>query len=109
MNPFGTVNPPSYLATKSVEGGFFGQLINLFTNLLIVAGGIYALVNIILAGYTFMSAGGDPKKVEQAWSKIYQTLIGLAFVAGAFVLTAIFSKLLFGDFGTLLTPKLPTL
>ena len=56
-----------------------------------------------------MSAGDDPKKVASAWAMIYQTIIGLAFAAGAFVLAAIFSQLLFGDAMFLLRPTIPTL
>ena len=107
---FGQVPAPDPLVKFSpVEGGGLGQLINIMLKALVVGAGVYAVVNLVLAGYAFMSASGDPKKVEGAWAKIWQTLMGLAFAAGAFVLAAIFGRLLFGDWYFLLRPSIPTL
>ena len=104
-NPFDTsgLNVPAY-AGQSGEG-----LIVLLNNLLkfvIVVAGLYVLWNLIFAGYGFMSAGGEPKAVEKAWAKIWQSLIGLLVVAGSFVLAAIFGWLIFKDPSALLVPKL---
>ena len=108
-SPFGTIKPPEGLERfGTVEGGAIGTFINLLLNILVVAAGIYAVFNLVLAGYGFMSAGDDPKKVAGAWAKIWQTLMGLAFAAGAFVLAAIFGRLLFGDYGALINPSIPT-
>jgi hypothetical protein len=109
-NPFGTVELPSPLAKYGSEPGVaIGKLIQYAVWILIVGAGIYALFNFILAGYAFMSAGDDPKKVAGAWAKIWQTALGLAFAAGAFVLAAIFGELIFGDPMFILNPKIPTL
>ncbi len=99
--PFPTLN------FGTVEQGAIGVLLNLVFNVLIVVAGIYALFNFILAGYSFLSAGDDPKKVESAWSKIYLSVIGLLFTAGSFVLAAIFGRLIFGDASALLSPAIP--
>lgn len=80
--------------------------INALIKLLIVFAGLYALLNLIFAGYQFMSAGGDPKNIEKAWSKIWQSLVGLAIVAGAFLLAAIIGYIIFGNAGAILSPKL---
>ena len=105
----GTVTPPDSIVSLGSADTAFGRLLGLASDLLLAAGGIYALFNLILAGYTFMSAGDDPKKIQSAWAKIYQTLIGLAFLAGSFTLAAIFGQLIFGDWSALLAPTLPTL
>jgi hypothetical protein len=86
-----------------------GKFLNLILQLLVVVAGIYALINLILAGYSFMSAGDDPKKVAGAWAKIWQTILGLAVAAGAFVLAAIFGQLLFNQWDFILNPKIPTI
>ncbi len=108
MNPFGTVKAPA--TTLGTDPGVaIGKVIQMAINLIIIGAALYALFNLVLAGYGFMSAGGDPKRVADAWAKIWQTLLGLTVTAGAFVLAAIFSYLLFGDFTTILQPALPAL
>jgi hypothetical protein len=107
-NPFGPIDPPK-TALGNDAGLAFGKLINIALQVLIVGAGVYALFNFVLAGYAFMSAGDDAKKVAGAWAKIWQTALGLAVAAGAFVLAAIFGKLLFNDPGFILHPSIPTL
>jgi hypothetical protein len=110
QNPFGTIAPPAGLEKFSDQPGTaIGTLIQSAAWILIVGAGIYALFNFILAGYAFMSAGDDPKKVAGAWAKIWQTALGLAFSAGAFVLAAIFGQLIFGKWDFILNPSIPTL
>ncbi len=107
QNPFGQIAPPAALSKYGADpGGAIGSLIQTIIWVLIIGAGIYALFNLVLAGYDFMSAGDDAKKVSGAWAKISQTLIGLAFAAGAFVLAAIFGQLIFGDPTFILNPKI---
>lgn len=109
QNTFGQVKPPQALKNfGDVNEGGIGNLLNLILKLMVVGAGIYALFNFVLAGYSFLSAGDDPKKVEAAWAKIWQTAIGLAFAAGAFVLAGIFGYLIFGDWNFILNPQLTT-
>lgn len=110
-SPFGSITLPEEIEKKyegGVQGGAIGKFLNTIFQTLIVIAGIYAVFNLILAGYAFMSAGDDPKKVAGAWAKIWQTLLGLTFAAGAFVLAAIFGKLIFGDYMFLLKPTILT-
>jgi hypothetical protein len=110
MDIFGNIPQPSPLTNfGDVETGAIGNFLNIILRTLIAVGGVYALINLILAGYSFMSAGDDTKKVAGAWAKIWQTLLGLAFVAGSFVLAAIFGKLLYNNWAAILTPEIPTL
>lgn len=106
---FGQIPRPSFLPAALTGENIFGKILDRTVKLLVIGAGIYALVNLILAGYSFMSAGDDPKRVSAAWSKIYQTVLGLAVAAGAFVLAAILSELLFGNPMFLLKPEIPTL
>ncbi|RJR26046.1 hypothetical protein C4578_00190 [Candidatus Microgenomates bacterium] len=87
------------------ENGLMG-FANTLLKLVILGAGLYAFVNIIIAGYTFLGAGGDPKKVEQAWAKIWQSLLGLTFVAGSLVLAGIFGYLVFKDPTAIINPKI---
>ncbi len=111
QNPFGKIDLPTEVSDKyGFEGGAtIGKLLQTIIWILIIGAGIYALFNLVLAGYAFMSAGDDSKKVAGAWAKIWQTMLGLAVAAGAFVLAAIFGQLIFGDPTFILRPKIPEL
>lgn len=102
-NLFGEVKPPSNITGfKGLTEGGPAIFINNILKFLIVVAGVWSVFNLVLAGYAFLSAGDDPKKVAGAWTKIWQTLLGLSFAAGAFVLAAIFGQLIFGDWNALL-------
>lgn len=84
-------------------------LILLFTNLLrliFVVAGIFAFINIIIAGFQYMSAAGDSKALTAAWARIWQTLIGLVIIVVSFALAALFGYLIFGDPGYILRPSI---
>lgn len=96
-NPFCTGGLGS--STLCAAGDQGQGLILILSNLIrfvIVVGGIYTLWNIIMAGYGFLSAGGEPKNIAKAWEKIWQSLIGLLIIAGSFVLAVVFGYLIFG-------------
>lgn len=105
-DPFGTsgLNVTGLAGTTSGSGLII--ILNNLIKFIIVVAGLYTFWNLISAGYGFMSAGGEPKAVEKAWAKIWQSLIGLLVVAGSFVLAAIFGWLIFKDPSALLVPKL---
>lgn len=103
---FGKIAPPPGVAEY---GDFQTGMIKFANNLLkliITGAAIFAFINIIIAGYNFLGAGGDSKKIESAWSKIWQSFLGLLIVAGSFVLAAIFGYLIFGDPGAILSPQI---
>lgn len=96
---FGTIEPPIEIANLNTEaggeaGGGLFILLNRIFNLIGVVAGIFFLIQILLAGFAYISASGDQKKTEAAWAKIYQSIIGLLIVSSAFVLTAVIGKLL---------------
>ena len=102
------IQPEPTRGFGSVEGGAIGVLLQLVFNVLIMIAGIYALFNFILAGYGFLSAGDDPKAIQSAWSRIYQSVIGLLIAAGSLVLAALFGRIIFGDATFLIRPVIPT-
>lgn len=99
---FGNVNAPPGVDAYGATGGsglptFFASIIKL----LIVVAGLYALFNFIFAGYAFLSAGGDSKKIAEAWAKIWQSMLGVIITAGAFILAALVSRFVFNDYTTI--------
>jgi hypothetical protein len=104
---FGEIEPPDFIAGyDSQQGSGLITLLNNLLNLMIAGAGIFALVNFILAGYGFMTAGGDAQKVENAWNKIWQSLLGLVIVAGSFTIAAVFGKIIFGEYGAIINPQI---
>lgn len=102
-NPFG-----STIYKGDIQSGNFGMilLLNNIIKLITIVAGLFAFFQFITAGFQFINAGGDSKAISQAWNKIWQAILGLVIVAGAFVLAAIFGYLIFGDPTIFLNPKL---
>lgn len=87
---FGTItNPTSYNSTQG--SGLFSLLSNLLKFVGVIAG-IYMIVQLIFAGFQYISASGDTKKTEQAWAQIWQSLLGLVIIAGAFLLAGLIGR-----------------
>jgi len=104
VNPFAKLAPTR--ASLQLSGG--RSLIVLFNNLLktaIIIAGLFSLINFVLAGYQFLSAGGDQKAVAKAWEKIWMSLIGLVVVSGALVLAGVFGYIIFGDATIFINPQ----
>lgn len=102
---FGSVTPPEFFKYGSYETGLTAFISNIIKFLTIVAG-LWALINFVMAGLQYISSQGDPKAVEQAWGKIWMSLIGLIIIATAYGLIALLSYLLFGDVGLILRPRI---
>lgn len=103
-NPFGIVSNSTALQLSNNGEGLI-VLANVLIKATIVMAGLYAFINIIVAGYGFLSST-EPKEVAKAWTKIWQSMLGLAFIAGSFILAAIFGWIIFKDPTALLAPKI---
>ena len=65
---------------------FVASLVRNSIWLLVIAAVVIGLVWMIFAGYSFIFAGDDSKKVASSWSKIYWILIGLVIIVGSFAI-----------------------
>lgn len=70
------------------------------------AAGIFAFFNLVFAGFTYVTSGGDQKKIEQAQASINMSLLGLIIMVAAAALTGIISFLLFGSATAILAPNI---
>ena|SRR3989344_2138375 len=106
----GCVTKPSNIpdAINTTTGELVGIMVflNTILKLVFIAAGLYAFFNIIFAGFDFINAAGDPKKVATAWERIYQSVLGLLIIVSSFLLAAILGWILFKDAGAILNPKL---
>ena len=102
----GKVTNPLPGPYKSIAGG---GLILFFSNVLrlvFVAAGIFAFINFVIAGYQYMSAGGDTKALSAAWDRIWQSLVGLVFIVGSFAAAGLMGQLFFGHWSAILSPSI---
>lgn len=89
---FGNIENPTKYTGAEGQG-----LFALISNILKLAGlvaGLFFIVQIIMAGYAYLTAENDPKKLQDAFAKIWQSIIGLLIVASAFVLAALIGRIL---------------
>ena len=87
----GKITPPAGTVpnTGGDPSGFVASLVRNGITLLIIVAFIIGLIWMIFAGYSFIFAGDDPKKVSSAWSRIYWGLLGLVIVVGSFAIISL--------------------
>lgn len=105
----GKISPPSNIPDVIDSTGKLTGLvvfINGILRLVFIVAGLWGFFNLILGGFGFINAGGDPKNIEKAWAKIWQSLLGLLIIVSSFVIAAIIGILLYKDPSAILNPKL---
>jgi hypothetical protein len=88
------------------EVGKTGDLLSAIVRFLVVVAGVYTLWQFLSGGLGFITSNGDKGKLTEAQNKIQSAIIGLVIMAGSFIIIAIISQILFGDFLAILVPKL---
>lgn len=78
-----TVGTRAGIGTQQTLPGMAGSIINVVLGFL----GILLLFYMLYAGFLWMTAGGDTKKVEKAQSIITQAIIGLLIIVAAFAIS----------------------
>lgn len=85
-----------------VGGGDPVEILNtILSNLLgflTIVGGIWFVIQIIIAGYNFINAQGDAQKLGSAQKQITNSLIGIALVVSAIFLLSLVGELLNVEF-----------
>ena len=85
-------------ALCSSKGTSAGENLNSVVSAIIgfmtVIAGIWFMFQIIIAGYDWISAGGDKTKTEAAMHRIRNALIGLVIVVAAWVIVGVFGTIL---------------
>ena len=108
-DPIGKISPPANITPFITATGELTGLIALINTLLritFIVAGLWAFMNIVLAGFGFLSAGGDDKKIAKSWAQMWQALIGLLIIVSSFVIAAIIGIVLFNDPSAILVPKI---
>jgi len=107
---FGQIKPPpgvdKFNANATATGGI--GLISFFTVLIRVAtivAGLYVFINLITAGYDYISAG-DAKAHQSVKDKFTMSILGLAIIVFSYTIIAVFSYIFFGNASFILSPVL---
>lgn len=101
---FGSIDNP-VTEYGSVNTGLPSFVSNVIT-VIFVAAGLYAFFNLMIAGFNYITASGDTKKIETALYSINMSLVGLLIMVGAAAITGIVSLVLFGDATAILSPQI---
>jgi len=90
LGPFGQKPAGSGAAALSQVAGTISAIIGFMT----VAAGIWFMFEMLFAGYEWISAGGDAKKLESARQRITHGFMGLLIIVGAWALLAVTGQFL---------------
>lgn len=104
-NPIGTFQPPGGVINNEGEVGTF------FTNVIsviIAISGIWFLIQLLLAGFSYITGAGDSKKTEMAMKKITDSFIGLIIIVISFAAVTIIGQLFFGNANFVTDPQIKT-
>jgi len=98
----GNIDLPTGIPSKVDQTGAY---ITAIIRFIIIIGGLFTLWQFLSGGLKFITSNGDKGKIQEANQQIMMSLVGLVIMAASFVIIAIFSKILFGDFTAILIPK----
>lgn len=106
---FGQVQPPpGYTNFENGSPRGIPILVSIIINTLIIIAGVYAVFNLLMAGYWYMTAAGDSKRISDASAKIWQTILGLLVASGSLMFAGVLGQILYKDPGALLNIQLFT-
>lgn len=106
---FGNIKPPDPWTPGVEPQDALVSALNVGLNLTMIIAGFVTLINFIRAGYTYMMAGGDVKKVEESQNLIKWSAVGLLIVVMAPLAAALVGFIVFKDPMAILQPKITTI
>lgn len=89
---------PTAPTTSTGVGESVAHLVSVVIGLFTLVAGLWFLIQLILGGYAYMSAGGNKEKAQAASQKITQALIGLVIVVLAIFIINLLGYILNIDF-----------
>lgn len=78
----------------AVVGERLNSLLSGILGFLTIVASLYFAFQFIMAGFQYISAGGDKAKTEEAQKKITNSLIGIILVVGAWVILGVIGAML---------------
>ncbi len=97
------INAPGFSSGTPEEG--IVRMINVVLQAVLIVAGLFTLANFILAGYHYIIAGGDSKKVSEANLSLTYTVVGLVLIIVTPLLAAIIGIVVFKKWDAILNPQ----
>ncbi len=103
----GSVQPPGFISAynNQAQGNGLITFISRLVNFFVIICGMWTMYNFLYAGYVFISAQSDSKAMSTVRESITMTAIGLAIIAGAYLLAGLIGLIFFHDATFILNPK----
>ncbi len=106
----GNLRPPITDMPDAItpDGNIVGPVIflNNVLRLAFVAAGLWVFMNIVIAGFMFINAGGNAETISKAWERIWQSIVGLVIMACSFLVAAVIGILIYRNPMAILDPSL---
>ena len=102
----GDIDLPAGIPKETIQTT---EVISALVRFIVVIAGLFALWQLLTGGLAYISSGGDKGKLTEAQNKITMSLVGLVIIAASFLIIALISKILFGEFNAILAPKLKSI
>lgn len=86
------VHAQDWNALEDTDVATIGSLEGLFSNLVtgvLSLSGVTVFVMLLVSGFTFLFAGGDPKRLEAARGTFTNAIIGLVIIVSAYLILRI--------------------
>lgn len=80
------------LGSAAQSGSALGSIVSTVVTVAIILAALFMLFQLIRGGYSWLTAGGDKGKIEEARGQITNGLIGLAIVASSFAVYSIVTR-----------------
>ncbi len=109
---FGRLSPPpgvdkyNALTGDAVNGIGILIFVSYGVRLAFIGAGLYVLVNFLLAGYTFISSGGESKAYTQVKDSLTTSMIGLIILISAYTAVSLLGYIFFGDATFIINPQI---
>ncbi|MBU1127009.1 hypothetical protein KKF11_01575 [Patescibacteria group bacterium] len=92
FGPFGLI--PEAGENVGTAASAFAQIISNIIGVITIIAGIWFIFAFILGAFSYLTAGGDKAKIEEATKKITQGVIGLVIVVAAYALISLLGSIL---------------
>ncbi len=91
---FCKVDATDPIKAKEQTGDRLNQMISSIIGFLTICAALWFLFKIFMAGYAWISAGGDTEKTTEAWHTITNGIIGLVIVVAAWVIVGLIGTMI---------------